>query len=220
MRVGRTYPLLQYARNGSNANKFQVWSGLRVDEAGHLQEIPAREVGRRGPALSIEVDEFVVITGSCKAVQCSRSSIPAVIQVPRPKDYKFAVLQPEELLLPRGQEPLGSTTWHFITPFGFHCMSMIMMVCAKLQSSGIILIIIAKYRLLALVANLGRLQLADLISMFRFQARGYSPQSTVRRAARKFDRTCWPAGWMIAVCQGKSWWPFGAQKWCFPGNFA
>jgi hypothetical protein len=25
---------------------------------------------------------------------------------------------------------------------------------------------------------------------------------------------------MIAVCQGKSWWPFGAQKWCFPGNFA
>ena len=73
VRVGRTYPLLQYARNGSNANKFQVWSGLRVDEAGHLQEIPAREVGRRGPALSIEVDEFVVITGSCKAVQCSRS---------------------------------------------------------------------------------------------------------------------------------------------------
>ena len=133
------------------------------------------------------------------------SSIPALIQVPRPKDYKFAVLQPEELLLPRGQEPLGSTTWHFITQFGFHCTSMIMMVCAKWQSSGIIFIIIAKHRLLALVANLGRLQLADLISMFGFQARGYSPQSTVRRADRKFDRTCWPAGWMIAVCQSKSW---------------
>lgn len=65
-------------RNGSNAKKFCAWSGLKTDNATalvrqHLENLQEKCRSKNLASILGEIDESVVIIGSCKAVQCLQS---------------------------------------------------------------------------------------------------------------------------------------------------